>query len=49
MDVSEKRILWSVSGEAKPGKILALMGPSGTLIKVNVDREYRPILSLVVL
>ena len=29
VDVTEKRILWSVSGEAKPGRILALMGPSG--------------------
>lgn len=29
VDVGEKRILWSVSGNAKPGKILALMGPSG--------------------
>ena len=29
VDVAEKRILWSVSGAARPGKILALMGPSG--------------------
>lgn len=29
VDVAEKRILWSISGDAKPGKILALMGPSG--------------------
>ena len=29
VDVGEKRILWSVGGSAKPGKILALMGPSG--------------------
>ena len=29
VDVAEKRILWSISGAAKPGKILALMGPSG--------------------
>lgn len=29
VDVNEKRILWSVSGYAKPGRILALMGPSG--------------------
>ena len=29
VDVAEKRILWSINGEAKPGRILALMGPSG--------------------
>ena len=29
VDVAEKRILWSVTGDAKPGKVLALMGPSG--------------------
>lgn len=33
VDVSEKRILWSVGGNAKPGKILALMGPSGKLFE----------------
>ena len=35
VDVAEKRILWSVSGNAKPGKILALMGPSGMYTRVT--------------
>lgn len=38
VDVTEKRILWSVSGEAKPGRILALMGPSGK--QRNHNRSY---------
>ena len=29
VDVSEKRILWDVSGHASPGHVLAVMGPSG--------------------
>ena len=48
VDVAEKRILWSVSGNAKPGKILALMGPSGihtppvppSLDLINVCTQY---------
>ena len=37
VDVTEKRILWSVSGSAKPGKVLALMGPSGKSVFFNID------------
>ena len=29
VDASGKRILWSVSGKAVPGQMLAIMGPSG--------------------
>ena len=29
VDVAEKRILWSVSGQARPGHVLAILGPSG--------------------
>lgn len=29
VDASDKRILWGVSGKARPGQMLALMGPSG--------------------
>ena len=29
VDVSDKRILWDVSGQASPGHVLAVMGPSG--------------------
>lgn len=31
VDANGKRILWSVSGKALPGQMLALMGPSGKL------------------
>ena len=39
VDVTDKRILWSVSGEAKPGKILALMGPSGTSLTLVLHMD----------
>ena len=29
VDAAGKRILWSVSGKAVPGQMLAIMGPSG--------------------
>ena len=29
VDVEDKRILWSVSGKAVPGQMLAIIGPSG--------------------
>ena len=29
VDAEDKRILWSISGKAVPGQMLALMGPSG--------------------
>lgn len=29
LDAGGKRILWSVSGKAVPGQMLAIMGPSG--------------------
>ena len=32
VDVDAKRILWSVSGRAPPGRMLAIMGPSGKLV-----------------
>ncbi len=32
VDVASKRILWSVSGHARPGAILAILGPSGTVL-----------------
>ena len=31
VDAGGKRILWSVSGKAVPGQMLAIMGPSGKL------------------
>ena len=40
-DVGEKRILWSVGGNAKPGKILALMGPSGKRLDQICIRGWR--------
>ncbi len=30
VDVATKRILWSVSGHARPGAVLAILGPSGS-------------------
>ena len=29
IDVADKRILWDVTGHALPGRVLAIMGPSG--------------------
>lgn len=29
VDIATKRILWSVSGHARPGTVLAILGPSG--------------------
>ena len=29
VDVTDKRILWDVTGHALPGRVLAIMGPSG--------------------
>ena len=31
VDAGGKRILWSVSGKAVPGQMLAIMGPSGKI------------------
>ena len=32
VDLTNKRIIWSVSGNASPGRVLAIMGPSGTYV-----------------
>lgn len=29
VDVADKRILWDVTGHSLPGRVLAIMGPSG--------------------
>lgn len=49
VDVSHKRILWDISGHASPGRVLAVMGPSGELRFLSEAMRVPPAIDHVVL
>lgn len=43
VDVTDKRILWDVTGHALPGRVLAIMGPSGEPVVDTVRCKSTPV------